>query len=48
MNAIAILVGLGLAAAIVAFLGSTHHDGAKDLGTVSGQWLAEHRHSQES
>jgi len=48
MNAIAILVGLGLAAAIVAFLGSTHHDGVKDLGTVSGQWLAEHRHSQES
>ena len=48
MNAIAILGGLGLAAAIVALLGSSHHTGVKDLGTVSGQWLAEHRQSQES
>jgi len=48
MNAIAILGGLGLAAAIIALLGSSHQAGAKDLGSVSGQWLAEHRQSQES
>ena len=48
MSAIAILGGLVLAAAIVALLGSGHHEGAKDLGSVSGQWLAEHRQSQES
>jgi hypothetical protein len=43
---IAGLVGLGCA--VVVFVRGSHHHRPVDLGTVSTQWLAEHRQSHES
>jgi hypothetical protein len=43
-----VLGGLVLVVAIIAFLASRRRDGGVDLGSVSGQWLQEHRQSQES
>jgi hypothetical protein len=44
VNAIWIVVGLGLAAAIVAVISSwRRRDRPADLGTVSHQWITENR-----
>jgi hypothetical protein len=43
-----ILGGLSLVGALVAFVTSRQHDDGPDLGSISSQWLAEYRQSQES
>ena len=44
MNTIWVLIGLGIALAVVARITLWRRDDrAKDLGAVSHQWIAEHR-----
>jgi hypothetical protein len=44
VNAIWIVVGLAVVAAVVAFVASWQRGGPhRDLGTVSSQWISEHR-----
>ena len=47
MNIVWIVVGLGIAGAIIAFITSWHRrDRQADLGAVSHQWVAEQRLGQ--
>lgn len=47
MNVVWIVAGLCAAAAVVGFIGWAHGRGDDaDVGVVSHQWLAEHRHSE--
>jgi len=47
VNTVWMVVGLGLVAAVVAFVSSWHRrDQHSDLGAVSHQWIAEHRFGQ--
>ena len=48
MLALLILGGLVVIATIVAFVGSRQRNSGRDYGTVSDQWLAEYRQSNES
>lgn len=43
-----IIISLLAVAAVVLLSSRWWGDPGQDLGTVSGQWLAEHRHSHES
>ncbi len=44
MNALWVLGGLAIAGALVALVTSWRHRGHQtDLGTVSNQWISEHR-----
>jgi hypothetical protein len=44
MNAVWVVVGLGIAGAFVALLGSWRRgDRPADLGTVSNRWIAEQK-----
>jgi hypothetical protein len=43
MSAVWVVVGLGVAGAIVALVAWRRSDHAADLGAVSHQWIAEHR-----
>jgi|SoiMethySBSTD1v2_1073268.scaffolds.fasta_scaffold1486005_2 hypothetical protein len=48
MTALLIVGGLVVATAIVTFVGSLPRNAGPDYGTVSNQWLAEYRQSNES
>jgi hypothetical protein len=44
MNTVWVVVGLGIAGAVIALVTSWRRgDHLSDLGTVSHQWIAEHR-----
>ena len=42
-SAVWVVVGLGLAAGIVAFVSAWQRNERADMGAVSNQWIAEHR-----
>ena len=46
MTAIWIVVGVVVAAVLIALVASLRRRGEPDLGVVSGQWIAEQRLSQ--
>ena len=49
MNAVWMLVGLGLAGAIVVALTAWQRRGSPaDMGAVSNQWITEHRFGQQN
>ena len=49
MSAVWIVVGLGALGAAIALIASWQRGGpGADLGTVSSQWISEHRLGQES
>ena len=49
MSAVWIVVGLGALGAVIALIVSWQRGGpGADLGTVSSQWISEHRLGQES
>jgi hypothetical protein len=48
VNGVWLLGGLALAGVAAALLMSRPRDAGPDLGSVSGQWLVEHRQSKES
>ena len=49
MSAILVVVGIGAVGAVIAFIAARQRGGSgphADLGTVSSQWISEHRLGQ--